>query len=82
MEGGWRTDVRADETESKNLAQANGALVATMAARLKSYVPYVPELSPANLACYECGNTSDAPPKLWWQGFSGPCCVRKPTGAL
>lgn len=42
-------DVRADPGETKNLAKVNVALVASMMTKLKSYVPYVPELSPANL---------------------------------
>ena len=37
----------------------------------------LPTLTASNLACYTCGNSSTAPPKLWWQGFSGPCCVRE-----
>jgi hypothetical protein len=48
-----------------------------MAAKLASYSYYVPGLSEANLACYECGPTADAPPRLWWGGFSGPCCIAK-----
>ena len=62
-----------------NLAKTLPEITAKMAAKLATYTPYVPTLSPANLACYTCGQNSTAPPHLWWQDFSGPCCVKKNT---
>ena len=64
-------DVRADPSETVNLAPEMSALAAQMAAKLASFVPYVPVLSAANLACYTCPGER---PHLWWQNFSGPCC--------
>jgi len=70
-------DVLADPTERANLATTLPTVAATMAAKLATYVPYVPSLTPANLACYICEPSSTAAPKLWWQNFSGPCCIAK-----
>lgn len=71
-------ELLSDPSETKNIASDNSGIVSTMAAKLATFQQYGPALTPENLACYTCGNTSSAPPKLWWQGFSGPCCVRKP----
>ena len=68
-------DVLADPTELHNLASSLPDVVKTMAAKMATYRPYVPSLSPEELACYTCGDNNTDPPKRWWQGFSGPCCV-------
>ena len=52
-------------------------MVKRMLAKLGSFVPYIPELTAANLACYTCGADLRAPPVLWWQNFAGPCCILK-----
>ena len=70
-------DVRDDPSETKNLAAGNAAVVKSMLAKLVSYVPYIPDLTPGNLACYSCAAELHAPPVLWWQNFSGPCCILK-----
>lgn len=75
-------DVLADPTETKNLAKQLPAVLQQMQAKLATFQYYIPSLSPDNLACYVCGNTSSAPPKTWWQGFSGPCCVPKNNSLL
>jgi hypothetical protein len=70
-------DVRTDPAETKNLAAGNATLVKSLLAKLVSYVPYIPELTAANLACYTCGASLDQPPEFWWQSFSGSCCILK-----
>ena len=72
-------DVRADPSEYNNLAEAMPTIVTVMVAKLASYIPYVPDMTPGNLACYTCPPASGATgrPQLWWQGFSGPCCKPK-----
>jgi hypothetical protein len=64
-------DVRADPRETQNMAQTNPSLVLKMAAKLATYQYYVPAMTPANLACYDCPANR---PQTFWQGFSGPCC--------
>ena len=66
-------DVLADEGETQNLAKKIPALATSMKATLDSYLPYVPALSPANLACYNC--SFDRVVK--WQGYPGPGCIAK-----
>jgi len=70
-------EVISDPSETTNLAAANPDIVAKMAQTLETFKPYVPTLTPDNLACYDCGDGPRAPPVLFWQNFSGPCCVRK-----
>lgn len=66
-------DVIADPGETKNLAAEMPTLAKTMKATLDSYLPYVPALTPENLACYNC--SFDA--KVMWQGYPGPPCIAK-----
>ena len=70
-------EVISDPSETTNLAAANPNIVKTMADKLETFKPYVPTLTPNNLACYDCGDGPRAPPILFWQNFSGPCCVKK-----
>ena len=66
-------DVLADPGETKNLAMSMPALAASMKNTLDSYLPYVPALSPANLACYNCSFDKN----LMWKGYPGPGCIAK-----
>jgi hypothetical protein len=75
-------DVLLDPSEVKNLAKSLPDVATKMAAKLATFTPYIPTLSPDNLGCYTCGQGSDAPPHLFWQGFSGPCCVHKNTSIV
>lgn len=72
-------DVLNDPSETKNLAKVLPAILSTMVTKLATFQFYVPALSPANLACYTCG---DHPPSRWWQNFSGPCCVPNHNGTV
>ena len=65
-------DVLADPGETKNLAKAMPALAASMAATLATFVPYVPELTPGNLECYNCS----VPASVLSGGYPGPGCTR------
>jgi len=64
-----------DESETKNVAHENPAVVKTMQAKLLEYAePYVPlALTPGNLHCYDC----DFVPAVQWKNFTGPGCIRK-----
>eukprot|EP01046_Picozoa_sp_COSAG06_P003674 COSAG06_NODE_146_length_22145_cov_11.714733_22_plen_121_part_00 len=59
--------------ETKNLAKQMPALAASMKKTLDSYLPYVPALSPQNLACYNCSFDPD----VKWDGYPGPSCIAK-----
>ena len=69
-------DVLADPGETKNLAKQMPALATSMKKTLDSYLPYVPALSPQNLACYNCSFDRTA----MWQGYPGPGCIKKTQG--
>lgn len=66
-------DVRdsADPSEKSNVAAANPSVVTTMRAKLATYQPYVPVLSPETLACFDCTTTSQ------FGNYAGPCCIRR-----
>ena len=64
--------------ETKNLAKTMPAIAKSMKATLDTYLPYVPALTPANLACYNC--SFDV--KTMWQGYPGPGCIAKQHQAL
>jgi hypothetical protein len=76
-------EVIGDPTETTNLAKGNRAnasiqqLIHRMASKLATYSVYLPgDMSTPQLACYRCLNGSE-----WdahWQGWVGPCCLRKP----
>ena len=68
-------DVLADPSEKHNIATQLPDVVEKMKTKLATFQYYVPELTPENLACYTCGETHLDPPHLWWQNFSGPCCI-------
>lgn len=59
--------------ETKNLAKQMPALAASMKKTLDSYLPYVPALTPQNLACYNCSFNR----ATMWQGYPGPGCIKK-----
>ena len=65
-------DVLQDEGETSNVASTNPAVVAEMKTMLESFAtPYVPALSAAELACYNC--SFDV--QKQWHGFVGPNCI-------
>lgn len=68
-------EVLLDPSETDNLAKdpQNKALVASMVNKLAGYSVYIPPLTPANLACYNCSFSYERQ----WGGFSGPCCLAK-----
>jgi hypothetical protein len=61
-------DVIADPGETKNLAKAMPTLAASMKETLDTYLPYVPQLSPGNLDCYNCSFNATA----MWRGTCVP----------
>jgi hypothetical protein len=65
--------VSQDPGETKNLAKAMPALAASMRTTLDTYQPYVPVLTPSNLACYNCSFNAS----VMWQGYPGPGCIAK-----
>ena len=68
-------DVLRDPEETSNLASANPVVVAQMLKKLESFAePYVPTLSAAELACYNCSFDG----QTQWHGYMGPSCIAKP----
>jgi hypothetical protein len=66
--------VRAqDPGETNNLARKMPALAESMKKTLDGFLPYVPALTPGNLACYNCSfDVAEM-----WQGYPGPGCIAK-----
>ena len=64
-------DVLADPGETKNVAKSMPTVAASMKKTLDTFLPYVPALTPGNLACYNCSFDANA----MWQGYPGPMCI-------
>ena len=71
--GFFARSVLADPGETKNLAKSMPAVAASMKKTLDTFLPYVPALTPGNLACYNCSFDANA----MWQGYPGPMCIAK-----
>lgn len=66
-------DVLRDPGETTNLATSMPTMVTHMHNRLRDFAdPYVPELSPGELACYNCSFDAQA----HWHGYVGPGCIK------
>ena len=71
--GFFARSVLADPGETKNLAKSMPAVAASMKKTLDTFLPYVPALTPGNLACYNCSFD----PAVLWKNFTGPGCIAK-----